>query len=164
MLMQWKNKIVGHADVDPEQLMAHPKNYRLHPARQQRALKGAIEDIGYIKSITVNKRTGRVVDGHLRVTLALRDGQKTIPVEYVDLNEAEEAEALAVVDPITGMAGIDGEKLNDLLMDFNTDNSDIMGLVAETLVDAGGNDMNLSEQNDLRLKEPVICPECGHEF
>ncbi len=42
------------------------------------------------------------MDGHLRVALALSSNQKSIPVEYVELSESEEAEALATIDPIAG--------------------------------------------------------------
>ena len=106
-MTNWINKIVGHAEVPPDQLLANPNNWRIHPMYQQKALQGVINDIGYIKSVTVNKNSGMVIDGHLRVTLALRDNIPTIPVEYVDLTEAEEAEALITLDPIAALAGSD---------------------------------------------------------
>src|SRR5215212_4347178 len=96
----WNNRIVGHGEESPEQLAANPKNWRIHPERQQKVLEGAIKDVGYLRSVTVNKRTGYVLDGHLRVALAISSGQHAIPVEYVDLSEEEEAEALALIDPI----------------------------------------------------------------
>jgi hypothetical protein len=55
------------------------------------------------------------VDGHLRVTLAMRDNQPTVPVVYVELSEAEEAEILATLDPIGAMAVADREKLDTLM-------------------------------------------------
>jgi hypothetical protein len=36
------------------------------------------------------------------VALSLSSNQKSIPVEYVELSESEEAEALATIDPIAG--------------------------------------------------------------
>ncbi len=143
----WQNKIVGHDNIAPDQLLAHPENWRVHPQYQQKALRGVINDIGFIKSVTVNRRTGRVVDGHLRVTLALRDGIPTIPVEYVDLTEEEEAEALLTIDPIAALAGSDKDNLETLLQQVNTDDADVMSLLnrisgkVETLneADAFGN-------------------------
>lgn len=135
--MDWNNKIVGHEEVAPDQLMAHPDNWRIHPQYQQKALRGVINDIGFIKSVTVNKRTGRVVDGHLRVTLALRDGIKTIPVEYVDLTEAEEAEALLTLDPIAALAGSDKDNLETLLGQISTQDQDVLKLLEDTAKDAG---------------------------
>lgn len=135
--MTWKNKIVGHEEVAPDQLLAHPDNWRIHPKFQQEALRGVINDIGFIKSVTVNKRTGRVVDGHLRVTLALRDGIPLIPVEYVDLTDEEEAEALLTIDPIAALAGSDKTNLETLLNQVNTDNENVMKLLENTASDAG---------------------------
>ena len=135
--MNWQNKIVGHEDVPPDQLMAHPENWRAHPKYQQEALRGVINDIGYIKSVTVNKRTGRVVDGHLRVTLALRDSIPTIPVEYVELTEAEEAEALLTLDPIAALAGSDKENLEALLAQVETSDKDVLQLLNDTAEKAG---------------------------
>ena len=133
----WNNKIVGHADVPPDQLLAHPENWRIHPRYQQEALRGVINDIGFIKSVTVNKNTGRVVDGHLRVTLALRDGIPTIPVEYVELTESEEAEALLTIDPIAALAGSDKENLETLLAQVQTNDESVMELLDKTAKDAG---------------------------
>jgi hypothetical protein len=127
--MSWHNRIVGHDEVPPDQLMAHPDNWRIHPKYQQEALRGVINDIGYIKSVTVNKTTGRVVDGHLRVTLALRDNIPLIPVEYVELTEAEEAEALLTLDPIAALAGSDKDNLELLLGQVNTDDAAVSELL-----------------------------------
>jgi DNA modification methylase len=110
----WDNKIVGHADIDPESLLAHPGNFRIHPSNQQKALEGSIGKLGFIRSVTVSQRTGTVIDGHLRVILALRNQEPTIPVEYVYLTEQEENEALLLLDPISAMAVTDKEKMEEL--------------------------------------------------
>jgi ParB-like chromosome segregation protein Spo0J len=98
------NRIVGHEMVQLDQLLAHPNNWRLHPKYQQDALAGLIDDIGFIRSVLVNKTTGTVIDGHLRVALASRSGVQELPVEYVELTEEQEIKALALLDPIAGMA------------------------------------------------------------
>lgn len=133
----WKNKIVGHAEIPPADLLAHPENWRIHPQYQQEALRGAINDVGFIKSVTVNKRSGRVVDGHLRVTLALRDGIPLIPVEYVDLTEQEEAEALLTIDPIAALAGSDKDNLTALLAQVDTNDAAVLKLLEDTATEAG---------------------------
>lgn len=133
----WHNKIIGHAMVDPADLLAHPGNWRLHPKHQQDALRGAIADVGFIKSVTVNELTQHVLDGHLRVTLALRDDIPLIPVEYVSLTEAEELEALATLDPLAAMAGSDKQKLDDLLCEVSTTDSAIQQMLDDLAVDVG---------------------------
>lgn len=71
----WRNRIVGHADVPPAELVPNPRNWRSHPLEQQRALAGALAEVGWVAEVLVNRTTGHVVDGHLRIELALaRDG------------------------------------------------------------------------------------------
>ncbi len=112
-------------------MLANPLNFRLHPDNQQQALAGAIDDIGFIRSVTVNQRTGRVVDGHLRVTLAARSGVESLPVEYVDLDEAEEAQALISLDPIAALASSDRAKLDELMQAVQSDDERVQAMLAE---------------------------------
>lgn len=44
----WENRIVGQGEEAPDQLLANPANWRIHP-------------------------NGHVVDGHLRVAMALSE-------------------------------------------------------------------------------------------
>jgi hypothetical protein len=110
----WRNRIVGHSDVSPHEVVAHDLNWRGHPDAQRTALKTGIGRIGFIKSVTISKRTGRILDGHLRITLALTENQPTVPVEYVDLDEAEEREALLTLDSIAAMARAEQQQLHEL--------------------------------------------------
>lgn len=125
------NRIVGHGEEAVDQMLANPLNFRLHPDNQQQALAGAIDDIGFIRSVTVNQRTGRVVDGHLRVTLAARSGVESLPVEYVDLSEAEEAQALLSLDPIAAMAASDKAKLDELMRSVQSGDERVQAMIAE---------------------------------
>ena len=114
-----------------DQLLANPANWRLHPYNQQQALAGAIDDIGFIRSVTVNWTTGCVLDGHLRVTLAARSGVDSLPVEYVELSEAEEAEALLTLDPIGAMAAADKTKLDELMRQVQSDDARVQQMIAD---------------------------------
>lgn len=125
------NRIVGHGEERVDQMLANPLNFRLHPDNQQQALAGAIDDIGFIRSVTVNQRTGRVVDGHLRVTIAARSNVETLPVEYVDLDEAEEAQALLSLDPIAAMAASDKAKLDELMRAVQSDDERVQQMMAD---------------------------------
>ena len=113
--MRIENRIVGQGTEAPDQLIAHPQNWRHHPPEQQIALLDALKEIGWIKRVTVNRLTGHVVDGHLRVMLALREDLPEIPVDYVELSEEEEHLALATIDPIAELAKTDQAKLNTVL-------------------------------------------------
>ena len=107
----WRNRITGAGEEAPDQLLANPANWRIHPKAQQDALAGALDAVGWVQQVLVNRRTGFVVDGHARVALALSRGEPTVPVLYVDLAPEEEALVLATLDPIGAMAGRDDEKL-----------------------------------------------------
>jgi hypothetical protein len=87
----WRNRITGSGQEAPDQLLANPANWRIHPKAQQDALAGALDQVGWVQQVLVNRRTGFVVDGHTRFALALRRGEPTVPVLYVDLDPAEEA-------------------------------------------------------------------------
>lgn len=103
----WASRIVGEGEVDPATLEAHPGNHRTHPRRQVAALARVMGDIGWVQRVVVNRRTGRIVDGHARVALAVRQRQATVPVVWVDLDDDAERTALATYDAIGGLASVD---------------------------------------------------------
>jgi DNA modification methylase len=111
----WLNRIVSHGEEPPEQLPANPLNWRLHGASQQKALSQVLGEVGLVQSVIVNRTTGRLIDGHLRVELAKAAGQPTVPVVYVELTDEEERVVLASLDPIAAMADADRGKLAELL-------------------------------------------------
>lgn len=118
---RWKNRIVGHAEVHPRTVKEHPDNYKIHSLSQSDALGVMIGKVGFLRSVTINKRTGHLVDGHLRVALALKTGQTSIPVEYVDLSAKEELQVLASIDPLVMMAGGDASKIDELVAKLGQD-------------------------------------------
>ncbi len=105
--ISWSSNIVGESDVDPQALQANPLNHRRHSKRQIAALKRVMADIGWVQRVVVNRRSGKIVDGHARVALAIREKQPTVPVIYVDLDEQSERAALASYDAIGALAGVD---------------------------------------------------------
>jgi hypothetical protein len=128
-MSEWKNRITGYADVNPKELMPNPKNWRTHPGHQANALKGVMNEVGVVQNVLVNQRTGMLVDGHLRVALAIKERQTTIPVTYVDLDEAEEALILATLDPIAAQAGVDKKRLAETLAAVTTDDVAVAQLI-----------------------------------
>ena len=134
--MGWTNKICGHADVAPESLTMHADNWRVHNDTQRRVLQAMLDEVGFVKSITVSKRTNTILDGHLRVSLAIANGEATIPVEYVDVTPKEEAAILATVDPVGDLAGSDPLKLAELRDLFETGNYDVEAMLDEICGDA----------------------------
>jgi len=111
MNQPWQNRIVGHEDVDPLTLRAHAKNIRTHASAQRRLLESALDELGHVGKIVVSQRTRRVLNGHLRVELAIGRDEPTIPVTWIDVDEAEELVVLAFFDQIGEQAEIDATKL-----------------------------------------------------
>ena len=83
----WANRIVDHGEESPESLLPNPANWRLHGAGQRCALADVLGEVVLVQSVIVNRTSGHLVYGHLRVELALSQGQPTIPVVYVELSE-----------------------------------------------------------------------------
>jgi len=124
-LAEIKNRIIGSGEEPLDSILFNPRNWRIHPLSQQDALKGVLEEVGWVQEVIINKRTGHLVDGHLRCQLAAREGAKTIPVKYVDLSEDEEALVLATLDPIAAMAATDKQKLDELFADIQSENENV---------------------------------------
>lgn len=133
----WQNRITRYGSEAPDQLLANPRNWRTHPATQTDALAGVLGEVGVVQNVIVNERTGFVVDGHARIALALRTGQPSIPVTYVDLSEDEEAVILATLDPLAAMAGTDAAKLDDLLRDVTTGDAATQAMLDDLATAAG---------------------------
>ena len=51
----WQNRIVGHAEVAPVDLVPNPRNWRTHPPEQQRALVGALSEFGCVTGVVVKQ-------------------------------------------------------------------------------------------------------------
>ena len=111
----WRDRIVSFDRIAPDQLLANPRNWREHPGSQRDALRGSLDEVGWVDAIMVNDTTGHVVDGHARIEEALTNGERTVPVLHVELSEAEEALVLATFDPIGAMAETNGQRLEELL-------------------------------------------------
>lgn len=129
--MTWQNRIIRSENVDPTSLTPNPKNWRKHPKFQAEAMNGVLDDVGWIQDVIVNERTGNLIDGHLRLELARKNKESTIPVKYVDLTVEEEEKALATFDPIGAMAEADATMLNALIERCQTDNEEVKGLLVD---------------------------------
>jgi 3'-phosphoadenosine 5'-phosphosulfate sulfotransferase (PAPS reductase)/FAD synthetase len=112
---QWANRIVKSGEADPRVLLAHPENWRQHPPGQREALTQVLDEVGWVQDVIVSQNTGRLLDGHLRVELALERHEKTIPVTWVDVTEQEELLILTSIDPIAALAKTNKDKLRGLL-------------------------------------------------
>jgi len=75
----------------------------------------SLETLGVINVCVVNKRTGHLIDGEMRLDDAEARNEPTVPVLWVDLSLEEEKLALATMNPMAELAGTDPELLAALL-------------------------------------------------
>jgi ParB-like chromosome segregation protein Spo0J len=166
--MTWENRIVGSGEERPDNLLANPKNWRIHGKPQQDALAGVLSEVGWIQQVIVNQRTGHLIDGHLRVSLAMRQSEPTIPVLYVDVDEAEEALILATLDPLAAMAATDAAQLDALLRDVSTGEAAVQAMLDELAQNEGivPPDVEFKEYDESVADEVEYCecPNCGHRW
>ena len=133
---EWRNNVIGVAQVDPTELEAPSINPWIHTRGQQKAIEGVLSKIGWWSCVIVNSRNGRIVDGSMRVQRAIANKQPTVPVLFVDLDEHEERAAIAYHNQIARMVVLDPEVLDDLIVDLSTsdvvmETPDLTGLLEQ---------------------------------
>lgn len=159
----WRNRIVRQDVCDPTTLSPSPHNWRTHPPLQKDALQGALAELGWIQQLVVNTTTGQLIDGHLRLALALEYSEPLVPVLYVELSEDEERLALLTLDPLAAMAEANREQLDALLREVVTGDqflqqmlsqlAETHGLMPEPPGSPGG-----GEQGHRSLQEQFLIP------
>jgi hypothetical protein len=93
--------------LDPKALIPNPRNWRTHGVRQRQAFSDILDEVGMLEPVILNKRTGHLIDGHMRVQEFIERNAETIPVYVVDLPEEKEHLAIYFKDRIGAMAGVD---------------------------------------------------------
>ena len=86
-------------------------------------LKNSITEFGYVEPIIWNKRTGKVVGGHQRLSVLKHLGETEVDCVVVDLDEQKEKALNIALNKISG--DWDMPLLTDLLKDLNDDGFDI---------------------------------------
>ncbi|OHD24536.1 MAG: hypothetical protein A2064_00570 [Spirochaetes bacterium GWB1_66_5] len=168
----WGNRVVGTGTVPAGQLLANPGNWRIHPDVQADQLGAVLGAVGFVQTVIVNRRSSpawgkdrhveTLVDGHLRVHLALARGEETpVPVSYVDLKPAEERLILAVFDPLSALAGRDDEKLASLREEVLVDLPDWTGIDLGAILDRERRGGRKHVEFSAKM---TVCPACGHEW
>lgn len=50
----WRNRIIGEGEESPDQLLANPWQWKVHPKAQQDAIAGVLSEVGWIQRVIVN--------------------------------------------------------------------------------------------------------------
>lgn len=148
MSLNSHNAIVWTGEVDPKTLLDHPSNYKVHTSEQRRAMEVILNDVGFVSDVLVNRRTGRILDGHLRAEIA-RDRNQLVPVRMVDISEEDEVKYLATIDPTARLAVVQRGRFNAICKaSFNDQHT--LSTLANTLpkVRVKKNDSHNTEADD----------------
>lgn len=151
------------AIVDVAKLVPNPKNPNTHPDNQIQLLGRIIRQTGWRAPITVSTRSGFIVKGHGRLSAALLEGVKEVPVDYQNYtNEAEEYADLVADNRIAELAEIDQKKLADIFADIDTGEIP-MELTGFTEEEVESLITGLSEALHSDLTNPDEVPEAPEE-
>lgn len=166
-------KIINEATelVPVQDLTPHPKNPRQGDVG---AIHQSIEANGFYGVVIAQKSTGRVLAGNHRLLAAKHAGAKTVPVTWVDVDDATALRILIADNRTNDLASYDNAALAELLQGVLADAGTLEGTgydgdaLDELLYSLGldAPDFAPSDEGPPRLDEttPVECPECGHEF
>jgi hypothetical protein len=128
--MQIRDRIRELRRVRAADLVPNPKNWRMHPQRQQDALRGVLAEVGYADALIARELPdGRLmlIDGHLR---AETTPDQQVPVLVLDVSESESDKILATLDPLAGLAETNAKALDELLATVETKSEAIKQMLA----------------------------------
>tara|TARA_R110000824_G_scaffold316205_1_gene503406 strand:- start:719 stop:1981 length:1263 start_codon:yes stop_codon:yes gene_type:complete len=114
--------------VDPKSLDDNPLNWRKHPTRQKNAISASIKANGWSDTLTYNETTGKLIDGHARKSIAIKEGIESVPVLIGSWTEEQEKHLLATLDPLAAMAETDAEALQSLTESLQEETEQIQSL------------------------------------
>jgi ParB-like chromosome segregation protein Spo0J len=138
-------------------LRPHPNNWRVHPKRQQDALRGILAEVGYADALLARELpdgTLELIDGHLR---AETTPEMEVPVLILDLDDGEAAKLLALHDPLAGLAEANHDMLAELLDQVETESEAVRSLLAQMYTEP---ELPLDDQaEDPGPPREVVVPE-----
>jgi hypothetical protein len=164
--MQIRDRIRELRRVKASELRPNPKNWRMHPAAQQDALRGILAEIGYAGALLARELPDgslELIDGHLR---AETTPDADVPVLVLDLDEAEAVKLLAVHDPLAGMAEANDEALSELLAQVETESDAVQALLDRMLnePEPAAADAEAEQPNGASIPETFqVVVECRDE-
>ncbi len=132
--MKIQDRIREFRRIPARELVPNPKNWRTHPEKQRDTLKGVLEEIGYADALLVRELHDgslQLIDGHLR---AETTPDQDVPVLILDLNEKEAELLLAVLDPLSALAGVNQDLLAVLTENIETENAALNDMLTELAV------------------------------
>lgn len=111
----WEDRISRQGEADPRELLNHPANWRRHSAEQKARFRELVGEVGFVRRVIVSELSGLILNGHMRVEVAVEDEIERVPVTWVQVTRTEELALLAEFDPLSLLAERDAERWDALL-------------------------------------------------
>lgn len=151
--------------MPPQQLAPNDLNWKVHKLPQRKALRAFMEELEERRSdsqqpsspwagaLLFNERTGRLLDGHMRLMESLERGDNLAPVLVVDVDEATENLILRFLDQIGTMFDYD-EKMLSTLDDLVAVESDVL----KQLLGGDAEETEADEDEEPEFKRKQVPP------
>lgn len=111
---------------DPNELLAHPQNYRAHPAEQIEEIAKSLRALGQYRNVVI-RPDGTILAGHGVVEAARKVGMATVAVHIFE-GTAEQEHLLMVADNELSRKAVDDEHaLHGLLKQLQQEWGDLGG-------------------------------------
>lgn len=175
--MAYRDRIKEVRKVKGTDLLANPKNWRIHPEAQLTGLHSVLSSVGKVGALIAweSPEGLMLIDGHGRVELNPEEEWTVLVLDIQDEKEVEKV--LATYDLLAEVADIDFDRFEGLFSElFNADkDSDLSSLLVSLSASKGvvldpevlpsSLDAFFAQQKDAPLKqkeEPLFyCPHCG---
>jgi len=144
-----KNRIKRHVKIKASELVPHELNPRLHPDDQRQALQALYDRIGFARSLLAYELPDgrlKLIDGHLRQDMT---PDMEVEVEVLDVSDDEARALLLSIDPLARLAEYDGQILDDLRRQTETDDAMLQALWASI----ASTDREVTEELDKAVEE-----------
>ena len=160
--------------VQQSDLKPAPYNPRRISPDALAGLGQSVESFGDLSGIVWNRRTGFLVCGHQRIEALRQRGaewteggfelnDERFPVRVVDWDETTERAAnVTANNPY--IAGEFDDGLAAILESLSSELPDFDDLRLDELTVPNFEPTSGDDQTRLDQKQPIKCPECGHEF
>jgi len=126
--------------LPPSQLMPNDMNWKSHPTAQRMALRSFQEELErrrasgqkisrWIDTLKWNRRSGRLMDGHMRVVEAMEANEELVPVLVFDVDDDTESLIMLYLDKVGSMYTEDQAMLERLLEMAHVGDENLVALV-----------------------------------
>lgn len=112
-------------EVELTKLKPAPYNPRQISQHEFESLQRSLDEFGFVEPVVVNKTSGFIVGGHMRVNAARELGLKTAPVLYVELDDQKERALNVALNKISGE--FDTDQLAELLTELDDESIMLTG-------------------------------------